>query len=73
MSKKVTTISPQRLHEIWDEGKNINLVDVRTAAEYHAGHVAGSSARLIPLDELSSETLAANEHYAGTGMRKLCT
>ncbi len=44
MSKKVTTISPQRLHEIWDEGKNINLVDVRTAAEYRAGHVAGASA-----------------------------
>lgn len=65
MSKKVTTISPQRLHEIWDEGKRINLVDVRTAAEYRAGHVAG--ARLIPLDELSSETLAANEHYAGAG------
>jgi hypothetical protein len=33
MSKKVTTISPQRLHKIWDEGKKINLVDVRTAAE----------------------------------------
>ena len=65
MSKKVTTISSQRLHEIWDEGKRINLVDVRTAAEYRAGHVAG--ARLIPLDELSSETLAANEHYAGAG------
>ncbi len=65
MSKKVTTISPQRLHEIWDEGKKINLVDVRTAAEYRAGHVVG--ARLIPLDELSSETLAANEHYAGAG------
>ena len=44
MSKKVTTISPQRLHEIWDEGKRINLVDVRTAAEYRAGHVAGAIA-----------------------------
>jgi rhodanese-related sulfurtransferase len=68
MSKKVTTISPQRLHEILDEDKKINLVDVRTAAEYRAGHVAG--ARLIPLDELSSETLAANEHYAGAGHEK---
>ncbi len=42
MSKKVTTISPQRLHEIWDEGKNINLVDVRTAAEYRMGKMTKS-------------------------------
>ncbi|MCG6939320.1 MAG: rhodanese-like domain-containing protein [Gammaproteobacteria bacterium] len=65
MSKRVTTISPQRLHVIWNEGKKINLVDVRTAAEYRAGHVAG--ARLIPLDELNSETLEANELHSGAG------
>ena len=65
MSKKVTKISPQRLHAVLDEGKNINLIDVRTAAEYRAGHVAG--AKLIPMDELNAETLAANEQYAGAG------
>jgi rhodanese-related sulfurtransferase len=65
MSNKVTTVSPQSLHAIWDEGKKLNLIDVRTAAEYRAGHVAG--ARLIPLDQLSAEALAANEVSAGAG------
>lgn len=65
MSNKVTTISPQRLHSVLDEGEKINLIDVRSAAEYRAGHVAGS--RLIPLDKLTSETLAANDLYAGAG------
>ncbi len=65
MSRKVATISPQRLHAIMDDGKKINLIDVRTAAEYRAGHVAG--AKLIPLDELSVNTLAEYELYADAG------
>lgn len=65
MSYKVTTISPQRLYAVLDEGKTINLIDVRTAAEYRAGHVAG--ARLIPLDQLDSKTLADNVQHAGAG------
>jgi rhodanese-related sulfurtransferase len=65
MSKSLNTIPPQRLHAIRDEGKKINLIDVRTVAEYRAGHVAG--AQLIPLDELNAETLTASEQYAGAG------
>ena len=65
MSKNITTISPQRLHAMWEEGKKLNLIDVRSAAEYRAGHVAG--AKLIPLDELNAETLAADELYDGVG------
>jgi rhodanese-related sulfurtransferase len=65
MSKKITTVSPQQLHTIWDEGEKISLIDVRTAAEYRAGHVAG--AKLIPLDQLNSETLADNVQNAGAG------
>lgn len=64
MSKNITTITPQRLYAMWDEGININLIDVRSPAEYRAGHVAG--AKLIPLDELNVETLAANELYDDT-------
>jgi rhodanese-related sulfurtransferase len=41
MNKKIDTISPQRLYAVLDKGKKINLIDVRTAAEYRAGHVAG--------------------------------
>ena len=49
MSKNITTISPQQLHAIWGGGKTIKLIDVRSPAEYRAGHIAG--AKLIPLDE----------------------
>lgn len=65
MSKKITTISPQQLHTVWRGGEKIKLIDVRTAAEYRAGHIAG--AKLIPLDELSSKTLAGDEQFAGAG------
>jgi rhodanese-related sulfurtransferase len=65
MSKEVTRITPQELHAILDEDEKINLIDVRTTAEYRAGHVAG--ARLIPLDELRSEIPAADELYGEAG------
>ena len=65
MNNKVRSISPQRLNTIWLEGEKINLIDVRTSAEYRAGHIAG--AKLLPLDEFSSKTLAADEQYAGAG------
>ena len=61
MSKNITTISPQRLHAMWHEGKNITLIDVRGPAEYRAGHVAG--AKLIPLDDLTVDALAENELF----------
>lgn len=65
MSKNITTISPQRLHALSDEGKAFNLIDVRSAAEYRAGHVAG--AKLIPLDELNVAALVADELYDDAG------
>lgn len=65
MSKKIATILPQQLHAILKEGKKINLIDVRTSAEYRAGHVAG--ARLIPLDELKSEIPSAEKLYGEAG------
>ena len=65
MTNNVRSISPQQLHAIWQEGEKINLIDVRTSAEYRAGHIAG--AKLIPLDELSSKTLVTDEQYAGAG------
>ena len=65
MTNNVRSISPEQLHTIWQEGEKINLIDVRTSAEYSAGHIAG--AKLFPLDELSSKTLAADKQYAGAG------
>ena len=65
MHKKINTISPQRLHAIRNEGEKIDLIDVRTLAEYRAGHVAG--AKLVPLDELSAEVLVADKLNSDDG------
>jgi len=62
MSKKIDTISPQRLHGMSIDGKKIKLIDVRTAAEYRAGHVSG--AKLIPLDEFNADILAEIETHS---------
>ena len=65
MSTRVFNISPQRLHRLQTEGKKIDLIDVRTPAEYRDGHVNG--ARLVPLDELTPEHLVAEFHNPGLG------
>jgi rhodanese-related sulfurtransferase len=55
MNPGVASISPQRLHRLQQQGEALALVDVRTPAEYRAGHALG--AKLIPLDELTPEGL----------------
>ena len=68
MNKQVSTISPQQLHGMSVEGKKINLIDVRTTAEYRAGHVAG--AKLIPLDKFNTDILAETEGHADRDYKK---
>ena len=46
----VTTISPHRLQELHDAGKELALIDVRTPVEYREAHV--EFARNVPLDQL---------------------
>lgn len=46
----VPVISPQKLAEICNDGKHIDLIDVRTPMEYQEVHVA--NARNVPLDRL---------------------
>ncbi|MCW8852910.1 MAG: hypothetical protein OQK44_09615 [Gammaproteobacteria bacterium] len=41
------------------EGKKINLINVRSAAKYRAGYLAG--ARVIALEELDAQTLVTDE------------
>jgi rhodanese-related sulfurtransferase len=47
-----TSITPRELHQRMTEGLPIELIDVRTSAEYAAVHVSGS--RLVPLDKLDA-------------------
>ncbi|MCG7913068.1 MAG: rhodanese-like domain-containing protein [Candidatus Thiodiazotropha weberae] len=55
-TKRVPTISPSYLFGKQDQGMKIELIDVRTAAEYRGSHIPGS--RLLSLDEISDESLA---------------
>ena len=59
------TITPRALNALGQQHKQIHLVDVRTPAEYRAGHVAG--AKSIPLDELAPEKLHNHLGDAGVG------
>ena len=56
MSTQVSTISPQQLHEVKRRGRYAPVLDVRSVAEYRAGHIPG--AQLIPVDTLSADALA---------------
>ncbi len=56
MSSKFYNITPQQLHSFQNQRKPVELIDVRTPAEYQAGHATG--AKLVPLDDLTPERLA---------------
>jgi len=51
----VPTIAPQGLAELTRGGKRVDLIDVRTPAEFRELHVAG--ARNFPLDRLDPATV----------------
>jgi rhodanese-related sulfurtransferase len=56
----VTTISPQRLHEMTQAGQTVELLDVRTPAEFGEVHV--SFARNVPLDQLEKTSIASSRN-----------
>ena len=62
---ELNTITPHALNALGQQHERIHLIDVRTPAEYRAGHVAG--ARSIPLDELSPEKLRYQLGDTGVG------
>ncbi len=55
MPTKYKTVSVQDLHDKIEAGNPINLIDVRTHAEYEAVHI--QAARCIPLNTLHPEKL----------------
>jgi len=56
MPTQFSNISPQQLHEAKRRGQYAPVLDVRSAAEYRAGHIPG--AQLISIDTLSADALA---------------
>ena len=53
MQTEIPTISPEQLY-----GHRPALLDVRTQAEYRAGHIP--EATLLPIEELNAEDIARN-------------
>ncbi len=60
----VATVSPKQLLELCNRGEPINLIDVRTPAEFGEVHV--DFARNVPLDRLDPKAVAADHaQHAG--------
>lgn len=60
----IPTISPARIAELTQDGKAIDLIDVRTPSEFQAVHLA--FARNIPLDQLDVSALIQTRNGAGS-------
>ena len=61
MSPQFSTISPQQLYEAKLRGQFAPVLDVRSVAEYRAGHIPG--AQLIPIDILYSSRECLNQFH----------
>ena len=56
MNQAFPEISPIELTQRLENDPKATVLDVRSPAEYHAGHIPG--ARLLPVDELNASNLA---------------
>jgi rhodanese-related sulfurtransferase len=65
MNLSLPRVSPAQLNERMRTGQSITLLDVRSPAEYRAGHVKGALS--VPLDELDSTDLVNRTGVAGIG------
>jgi rhodanese-related sulfurtransferase len=65
MSERIPSISPAHLHGRMRAGQPVVLLDVRSPAEYRAGHVQGALS--VPLDELDATDLAQRTGVADIG------
>jgi rhodanese-related sulfurtransferase len=69
-SMAITTISPQKLHETTQAGREVDLIDVRTPAEFREVHVR--FARNVPLDQLDAATFAAGRNGNAETLYVIC-
>ena len=67
----ISTISPAKLFELCRQGKNIELVDVRTPVEFREIHV--DIAKNVPLDQLDPATVMQGRNgIAGEPLYVIC-
>ncbi len=67
---KIGTIAPKALFEKHAAGRSVDLIDVRTPAEYREVHA--SCARLVPLDELDPAALLAGRKSMEEPLYVIC-
>lgn len=61
----VNTVSPAKLAELCRSGQPVELIDVRTPAEYREVHV--TAARNVPLDQLDPQAIMKSRNGLGDG------
>lgn len=64
------TISPERLYEMVRGGQTVDLIDVRTPAEFRAEHA--SVARSVPIDTLDPGAVMAARGETGEPLYVIC-
>jgi len=66
----VATITPQQLHELARKGEPVDLIDVRTPAEFREVHV--EFAKNVPLERLDPAHVAASHGPSGKPLYVIC-
>jgi rhodanese-related sulfurtransferase len=68
METLIPTIKPEWLHALQMRGYGPAILDVRTAAEYRAGHIPG--AQLVPVEELRPDEVTRRFKHITPGSRE---
>jgi rhodanese-related sulfurtransferase len=68
MATPISTITPEQLHAAQLRGDRPVILDVRTAAEYRAGHIPG--AQLYPVEELRPNEVTRHFKHADPGRQE---
>lgn len=66
----MTTVSPKMLYEAMQAGQNVELIDVRTPAEFREVHVR--CARNVPLDRLNPAAFVAERQCKDSPLYIIC-
>jgi rhodanese-related sulfurtransferase len=67
---KIPTVAPQELHQRIAKGEDVEILDVRTPAEYQEVHLPGS--KNVPLDQLDVHQYMSARADAGRPLYVLC-
>ncbi|WP_437191716.1 rhodanese-like domain-containing protein [Planctomicrobium sp. SH527] len=66
----INTITPQRLYELKSSGQEVDLIDVRTPAEFREVHI--DFARNVPLDRLNAAQLKTEQTGSDRTLYVIC-